>query len=138
MGLKLCRVVVAIVSMMLLAGCAPRYKTVYTFKPPAEARAKMCIAQCQQSRSLCRRLCKADKHACQRSARAKARHDYQRYALHQQHSQLPVTKTVDDFYDTHSCEQQVCDCGEDYRTCYQLCGGEVNPHQQCIAFCGQH
>jgi len=33
--------------------------------------------------------------------------------------------------------EQKLRCEEEYRSCYQLCGGEVIPHRHCVAFCNE-
>ena len=126
-----------ILMTLMLNACGPVYKTTYTYVPPHGSKGKMCTMQCQQSKSLCQRLCDSDYRNCATNARQDARFRYEEYLSERRAQGKTAEKTLDNFYSTYECERQSCGCNDDYRSCFQMCGGQVIPHQTCVAFCDQ-
>ncbi len=80
-------------TLLLLSACASLQQKSYTFTPPTSETGKVCVTQCQQSRTLCRL-------------------QFKRYVAAQQ----AAKQSVDNAANT---------CQQDYRSCYQLCGGTI-------------
>lgn len=118
-----------------LAGCGPMYETTYTYVAPSGAAGKRCVRQCTQSKQLCQRVCHRDENACMKRARRDARGQLKQYRHQRQRQGLPVEKNLNDFLDTSLCQSRNCGCDDDYRACFQMCGGELVPHRKCVAFC---
>lgn len=126
-----------IVTTLIMAGCGPLYETSYSFAPPSTSQGKMCVLQCQQSKTLCQRLCTSDNSNCKLRARSDAQFQYEQYVSAQTAARQPVTKTLNDFYNPFQCLPKSCHCAADYRSCFQLCGGDVTEQRTCVANCGK-
>ena len=131
---KLLTSILILISTLLLQACGPQYKTTYSYVQPKSTEARMCTMQCNQSKQLCDRLCRADYESCQRSARDDARYRYDDYASRCQVEGKPIDRDLNSFYNSHGCRQQ-CECMEDYNGCFTSCGGDVIATTQCVAFC---
>lgn len=121
--------------IILLSGCGPVYKTTYSLIPPVTADGKQCVKQCQQSKRLCQNLCNSEHGSCIARTKREARAQYKHYQQEQQRQGKPVENTFADFYNPAGCTKRACGCKEDYRACFQMCGGELVPHRQCISNC---
>jgi hypothetical protein len=125
-------------ALCLLTACGPMYRTSYTYVPPASASGKICVMQCQRQKDLCQQLCQSRSNNCRQKAQNNARIEYDQYAADRRASGKPVKKTVEDFYNSFACaDQPKCSCEPDFRACFQLCGGQVTQHRECVAFCDQ-
>lgn len=123
--------------LLILTGCGPIYRTTYSYVPPANERGKMCVIQCQTSKKMCENLCEAKNSECTYRERDKAHFEYESYVRKQEMEHQPVLRDLDSFYNRSACSQFSCGCEEDYRSCYQLCGGQVVEHRECVAFCNK-
>lgn len=123
-----------------LSACGPVYDTTYQYSPPASGEGKICANQCSQIEQLCRRNCKLEYDSCLAREREQARWDYEDYVRRQTSRKQPLDKSPDDFNLDYRCtSSSSCEatCGNDQRTCYTTCGGEVTATRVCTAFCDQ-
>ena len=123
--------------VLFLSACGPMYQTSYTYTPPVSMRGKMCVMQCQKQKSLCERLAQSNQTNCKLRARDDARFKYESYVSRQRSKGRKVKKTLEDFYSPWACRSSArsSGCTNDYRACYQLCGGKISSRRQCVAFC---
>ena len=121
---------------LFLSACGPMYETTYTYVPPKDTKGQMCVMQCQNSKSLCQRLCDSETENCKNRQMNEARFKYESYVSQQRAAGQQPTRDMNSFYDSYGCHHK-CHCGEDYRSCFALCGGQVIPQTTCVAFCGQ-
>ncbi|BAN69247.1 hypothetical protein [endosymbiont of unidentified scaly snail isolate Monju] len=64
-----------ILAILLLAGCGARYEVIEDFVPPADRKARACIAGCEQQRQACEAACDHRFQACRERAEARAHTD---------------------------------------------------------------
>jgi hypothetical protein len=110
---------------LLLAGCASGYKGDYDFIPPASEAGVACVAGCDKARTLCEKVCHADKGECLQRVQEQAQIDFEGYVAAQNAAGAPVTRSLASFVDKRICYQQGCDCQIEYGECFQLCGGQL-------------
>lgn len=120
-----------IVVAALLSACSssPTFKRMYhyTYTPPASSQGLACVRQCEQTMQGCERVCSPGAGACKTKAREEARLAYQEYTVEREAVGLPIKRSVDSFYDASACPvDKTCDCEQEYRACYRLCGGTVS------------
>jgi hypothetical protein len=120
--------------MSLIAGCGPVYKREYAFVPPKSDMAKMCTAQCVQSKNSCEQMCQMNNESCRMRARQDAVYEYERYKHERKREGKEIKKDVSDFDRSYSCSSS-CNCEPTYRSCYAACGGQVLQRDVCVAFC---
>ena len=112
--------------VVLLAGCESMRKPTYTFQPPNSTQGKACIMQCEESRQMCGRVCSVEYTECKHHESDEARFRYQQYAAKQRaEGYSDFHRDIEDFYNTSQCKPTSCHCDDDYRACYQMCGGTV-------------
>lgn len=105
---------------LLMAGCGPIYSTQYVFDPPTSPQGQSCIFQCENSKMQCEQLQDLRTENCEERSEA----EYYR------------CKNRDEKH----CYRQYCStdytrCEENYRRCYQSCGGSVRAEKVCVGFC---
>jgi hypothetical protein len=104
--------------LAVLAGCGPGIR--YVFTPPASAEGRVCASQCLNGQQQCRMFLSSQYQACQ------SRWNYEVQLYNQcranapdKHSRSRCGYPPACYYpSTYSCDEQ-------YRACYQLCGGQV-------------
>ncbi|MFN4262620.1 MAG: hypothetical protein ACK4IT_03100 [Thioalkalivibrionaceae bacterium] len=118
---------------LMLAGCGPIYSTEYRYTPPAGEQARFCVAQCMNTRELCR--ISAEQRAALRAAECRSEAD-------RTYAQCLASAGTDEARSrcrprTASCSSSVQSerCDADYRVCYQTCGGKVESQQVCTFNC---
>ncbi len=121
--------------LILLSGCQKVYETQYDFNQPANETGQQCITKCQRIKAICQKNCQGSVEACLKRAKDKALADYANYANDRQEKGLLVTKDSNSFYDPLQCSEEICRCDNDYRACYELCGGVIQAKQVCIKNC---
>lgn len=125
------RVIALVVMSFILVGCGSMFKTTYQHVPPTTAEGQKCVAQCAQSKRMCKRLCVSDKQ-CRQQARKAAQQRYEANKAANPQS----TKTVADYINARECDaQDNCGCQEDYNACFEMCGGQLIAKRHCIANC---
>ena len=117
-----------------ITACGPMYTTTYSYVGPKDTKGQMCVMQCQQSKSLCQRLCSSESENCKSRAMGDARFKYEEYLSERRSQGKTAEKNMNSFYDSSECGR-TCNCDDDYRSCFQLCGGQVIPQTTCTAFC---
>jgi hypothetical protein len=120
-----------------LSGCGPVYQTSYTYQPPTSQVGRMCISQCMQTKSSCEQMCQMQDQNCRMMARQNAFYQYQQYRDYQTSHGLSVDRNLNDFDNSFFECRKSCHCSADFNFCYQNCGGVVQEHKVCTAFCDQ-
>lgn len=114
---------------LAISSCGPIYDTTYQFIPPNSEGGRACVYQCENSRSQCRQIEDLRVDRCEQDSRYEQR------------------RCEDDVYRRegrgpkwHECGGLVCTpeydrCDDQYRSCYQSCGGTVQAETRCVANC---
>ncbi|MCC6932049.1 MAG: hypothetical protein IT292_02185 [Deltaproteobacteria bacterium] len=114
---------ILIVVALLLSSCAPMYETQYSYLPPRGTQGQLCLSNCEMAKMNCEHREDMDKQDCER--RADRDYDYCRYRSGEKYC----------YRDT--CSADYSYCVSSYNACYRGCGGRVDEHQVCVAFCDQ-
>ncbi len=123
---------IAFVSAALaLSSCGPIYDTVYDFTPPESNAGRACIYQCENSRGQCRQLEEYRADDCER------RSDYEVERCEREIWRRKGREPK--WYECggESCSANLDRCDEQYRSCYQSCGGRIRSETRCVANCDQ-
>lgn len=109
---------------LLLAGCGPIYHTVYDYTPPASRDGMACVMQCENTRNQCQRANRLEREVA----------DLKRRQCEERRER---EKEKNGGKSSLSCSYHASDtdCDAPYRACYQTCGGRVESHRECAAFC---
>ncbi len=121
-----------------LAACGPIYKTTYELIPPQSAEGKLCVTQCQQTKTACQQSGYDRYQRCKSEREARAERTFNEYRIQQLLQKKPITKSRRHFYAGRSCSMEASyrdGCGEDFIGCFATCGGQVTPHTVCTANC---
>ncbi|MCB0358636.1 MAG: hypothetical protein KDD44_03345 [Bdellovibrionales bacterium] len=114
--------------LVLLSACSPVYRTNYSFVPPEDPRGQACVFQCQTVKLQCEQLEKSENDRCV----DRAEYDYDRCEARNDRRR----EDKQDYCYRSYCPGPNFDrCEDQYRSCYQSCGGTVNAHTQCVSFC---
>lgn len=118
------------VMVLQLVGCGPIYDTRYTFTPPANETGRVCVNQCENSRFQCQQLIELYSRQCEDMGRR----EQQRCQW-----QLALQGKKEKWYDcpSPSCDSDTSRCDEQYRGCYQACGGRIDAQTVCVMNCQQ-
>lgn len=124
-----------VVFVMVLASCATAPE--YTYSPPETAEGRACVARCQETQNACRNsqanLYSQAKSQCE-SQSAYKYNQCEREAQVEQNACLRFARTD---LDRASCIRKICIkdgcymridysfCDNEFRVCYQNCGGKV-------------
>lgn len=112
--------------MLFLSGCGPVYKTVYSYRPPASPQGQICIMQCDNIKRQCYTHEDFRVRACEDENRI-ARLEYERCAS------MGYDRCWDRSAFCNSGNYWYCD--EEYRICYQNCGGFISSREICVSGC---
>lgn len=97
-----------------LLGCGPRI--IYHYKPPTSAEGRICINQCSVSRRHCKDLAQAKYEKC----------EYRRDLEREKYNQCKEDENKSSCSYPSTCwGPSTSHCDEEFRTCYQACGGDV-------------
>ncbi|MGF1643860.1 MAG: hypothetical protein ACFCUJ_09455 [Thiotrichales bacterium] len=121
-----------VLSLMAISGCGPVYRTVYSFEPPRDENGLRCARQCEDTLRECvaaedlrdencrreQQLADLEHQRCRDLARAAGRKD-----------DVCQTRYVSCIGGRHER------CDDNYRRCYEHCGGQVHSQQVCSMFC---
>ncbi len=110
-----------------LAACGPIYETRYSFTPPPTPEGRVCLLQCDQIRLQCRQFEDMKKENCEQQNRWEREH-YER---------CKNAGRKDCRYPSTYCSTNYDRCEEQYRICFQTCGGRVDATTVCVANCEQ-
>jgi hypothetical protein len=125
---------VALVLSLLVAaltGCGPIYTTRYDYIPPTTESGAYCVAQCERNRLDCRRYEDRKSDRCNQDVRA-AKADYEDCLSR---NNRDIMKCNDRSFGMLCAAPSYSGCDDDYRRCFQYCGGMVNSHQECALNC---
>ena len=117
--------------------CGPVFKTNYTYIPPKTSQGQACVFQCQNTQQHCEQLEEMRYERCLDRNEA----DYYR-CLRDQRYVYNYKKGRQECVENCYCSRGYCSrdeerCGEQYRGCYQTCGGEVLAETICVSNCEQ-
>lgn len=115
-----------LVPFLFLAGCGPVYKTEYSYRPPQSPQGQACIMQCDNMKRQCYIYEDFRVRACEDENRI-ARLEYERC----------LSMNYDRCWDMSSfCSSaDYRHCDEEYRLCYQNCGGLITSREICVSGC---
>lgn len=113
-------------AFLLLVGCGPVYKTEYTYRPPQSPQGQTCIMQCDNIKRQCYIHEDFRVRACEDENRI-ARLEYERC----------LSMNYDRCWDlsVFCSSADYAHCDEEYRICYQNCGGLVSSREICVSGC---
>lgn len=125
------RIIHAALVVCAVTGCGPVYNTEYLYNPPADPQSRACIAQCNTNKMLCRG--NADLKAENERLRCdlQANGDYDRCLNRAVNDAARAQCVKRSCYST--AESAICE--DDFRTCFQTCGGVVESRQVCSFNC---
>jgi hypothetical protein len=117
------------VLLLVLSGCGPIYDTQYSFEPPQSASGPHCIYQCDTTKAQCIELKQMRADSC--NERSQRQSYYCTEDIRSRYNREPKW---------YECTEELCSddtdfCDDQYRSCYQACGGRVNRETRCIANC---
>jgi len=131
----------ALLSLFLLAACAPVYETAYEFVPPATAEGQRCAEQCLAERAGCAQSCERNERLCVADAESRALRDYRMEQDVWDRRRGAGSRTYFDYANRYRavCYAGGCRsaCEATHRACYESCGGRVVATQVCTANCGR-
>ena len=124
------RLAVLLSLTICLSACGPMYSTNKQYIAPASSEGKMCLNGCLSSKNSCGHSCRSEQNTCE--------------ALNSTNKMLHMTMQKSGqhhspFYHDRHCSSYACNasCEEMYDQCYINCGGHINYHTYCSAFCDQ-
>jgi hypothetical protein len=109
---------ILIIFACLSVGCSPVYNTEYSFTPPTTPDGHQCVRNCNRAKASCQQNIENRLNSCQRQIE-------QRCENRQDCDKLSYNCGVVDY---EPCEEQ-------YRSCYQSCGGTVKSQSVCVMGC---
>ncbi len=121
--------------IFFLVGCGPKYVTSFEYSPPINVFSEQCFQQCANSKASCMASCRVDTPNCQADAMNEAKKRYQQYVDDETRQGNKPARHLKSFYNTLQCDINSCDCSQEFRACYKLCGGKVKKYQRCVENC---
>ncbi len=117
--------------LLLLSACGPQFKTRYTYTPPHSEDGAGCVNNCETIKRLCIERENSNQRECEQRSQDEV-HDCE---SHTRWSEGREPKW-------YECSGEVCTstlegCDEEYRACYENCGGTVKAITECVANCEQ-
>ncbi len=128
------RLLGSLLFLLLLVGCETTgnkmpSKSHYTYQPPAAERGRICVKSCQQELKRCETQHNSVNQGCLDQQHAAATQQFELYKQTQQAQGSDLKETWRSFYHPEMCHKIDKSCMQDYRMCYQLCGGKVAMHE---------
>ena len=120
-----------------LVSCGPVYQTDYIFTPPDSDSGYHCTVQCESSKQTCLQLEEIRYERCEE----RAERDYywcernKIFSFDKKGRRVCVSNC---WCYRESCYRDEETCDENYRSCYQSCGGSVESRTVCISNCEQN
>lgn len=120
-----------LIAALLVVSCGPIYETNYRYTPPQDPLSRPCISQCL-----------ADKGQCRNTADLKAENQRLRCELEARDDYERCLSNANGEQGRNSCHRRTCSenasygqCGSDYHTCFQSCGGIIDEERVCTFNC---
>lgn len=132
---NVCRSMMTLMILLLLASCVSKYKSVVAYHPPSSKNGQSCVQKCKVTRTNCQSVCHAGETNCDDVAWLRAEDDYDNYLKKQNVEGKPVYRDLSSFYNPLQCDKSACQCEEDFRVCYQMCGGKTSTMKRCVKNC---
>ncbi|MDX1655869.1 MAG: hypothetical protein R3310_11725 [Candidatus Competibacteraceae bacterium] len=123
------RLLSLLAAFTLTAACGPIYETRYSFTPPPDPGGLRCISQCEINRQQCRQFLEIQRQNCLQEERISELEYHNCLAVNPQQQQRCQQRRISCGYE----DQSICD--EQYRYCYQGCGGAVEGREVCVFNC---
>ena len=105
----------------LLWGCGPKYQ--YVFTPPPTPEGRVCTSQCEIGKQQCYGFTQNAFNQCQMNHNM-ALQNYNQCRNYARNDRDGKGKNSC-YYPPYTCNTSSYQCDENYRTCYQNCGGRV-------------
>lgn len=132
--MKMLNYVMLFLIAIVISGCGPIYSTKYEYIPPHSTGGRMCANDCLEAKSHCQQMAQMREDACRDRAHRAALLEFKAYQEQKKNLGKKVRKTVADFDRGNECSRST-DCDENYKMCFQTCGGTIQANKECIAFC---
>ncbi len=126
---------VCAVFMTSLVACSAKYETYYEFDDTSKVNVQECVSYCKLTKEKCINQCVANGDLCQKAPNNSANLTKSDYVKDIQVNEDALPENSALTYDPLQCVSTQCDCDNDYRTCYQMCGGKVRKKERCMANC---
>jgi hypothetical protein len=113
-----------------LTGClGPVYKTNRQYIAPQSSEGKMCLNGCLSAKNSCQHSCRSEQNTC----------EVLNSTNRMLHMSMQRSGQRDPYYYDRPCSSYACEnsCEEMHDQCYVNCGGHINYHTYCSAFCDQ-
>jgi len=115
-------------------GCAPIYRTDYSFTPPTTSEGKKCASQCDLAQLQCKQMADMIYENCELRAEIACDIEYRRSCREHRkgcdYSRRPFCHKPLPF-----CSANYSRCETYYRSCYETCGGKVTAKKVCVLGC---
>ncbi len=123
--------IISLLAALLVVSCGPIYQTHYRFTPPDDPLARPCISQCLADKGQCRNSAELKAENARLRCERDARDDYE-HCIHNASGEQARSSC-----NRRSCSQSADTglCEADYRTCFQSCGGLIEPERLCTFNC---
>ncbi len=123
--------------LVTFTGCAGQAAKNTSYIAPNTPGGRMCANQCLEAKGYCRETCNLEERSCLNLTQAQAIQDYDKYAREQFFSHQPADLQPRDFERNDKCSPNSCydDCEDNYKSCYQTCGGKVEVTTSCQFLC---
>ena len=132
------QIIAVICSAFLFSACGPIYSNYYEYTPPRSDSGKQCITTCRLVREECRSRERRSYDSCQYRSQRIRRDCEARKHLVWDEKDRDWRCVANCHCPSNYCSSPDFDsCEEDYRECYQDCGGLVAQYTRCVANCDQ-
>ena len=138
--MKALRIGLTMAGLAAVAACGPVYKTTYELTPPQTAEGRMCVTQCQQTKTACQQSGYDRYQRCKSEKLAYSERKFNEYRIQQLLLKKPIKKSQRNFAGGYSCRVEKSykhGCEQNFVGCFSTCGGIVTPHTVCTANCEQ-
>lgn len=139
------KLLLSMLVLLAVTGCAPVYQTNYAYVPPTDPKIKQCTEGCALLSLTCLQAIQTDYQECVIRAEATYNrcesskvyaYDVNTYGLYSYNATVTPRCISNCFCTRPWCFKDSPDkCTEQYRACYQECGGVVHGTTVCVRFC---